>query len=142
MLHRGSSACRAKVTYCWKVPQGEDAQETGLSASSIANNDQFPVVAQISICTSPFLSHRSEGIFKKKRLVVTETSGALGPEPLAGRCLTEGERGERETMKSGPGPMCSGLKIAGVMLGLGAPMQVIAQGRGDDSYQIIENDDL
>jgi hypothetical protein len=80
--------------------------------------------------------------YSKKRLVVIETSGALGPEPLAGRCLTEGERGERETMKSGPGPMCSGLKIAGVMLRLGGPMQVIAQGRGDDSYQIIENDDL
>jgi len=45
-------------------------------------------------------------------------------------------------MKSGQGPMCSGLKIAGVMLGLGAPMQVIAQGRGGDHYQIIENDNL
>lgn len=54
----------------------------------------------------------------------------------------EGERGERETKKSGQGPMCSGLKIAGVMLGLGGPMRVIAQGRGSESYQIIENDDL
>jgi hypothetical protein len=98
----------------------------------------FLFVTQISMCTSPFLSDTSEEIVEVV-LVAIETSGALRLQPLTGRCLTDEERGERETIKSGQGPMCSGLKIAGVVLGSGAPMQVIAQGRGGDNYQIFES---
>ena len=36
------------MTYRWEVAQGEHAQKTGLSASTIAYNDQFPEVQPLS----------------------------------------------------------------------------------------------
>lgn len=34
---------RNKTTHCWEVAQREDAEQTGLAASSVANDHEFPV---------------------------------------------------------------------------------------------------
>lgn len=34
-------------TYCWEEAQGEDTEETGLAASTIANDDELPVSAMV-----------------------------------------------------------------------------------------------